>query len=282
MAKMENAKRVEDIMVNIRRSENIKAREEQKREYLAMLSPDSRAVWEEVTEHTERLAHLLLKSAVLNIRRDYGKFDRITAESLYPLAISVTVSALKTNYANSGNGKMLEMLIDVLQYAKDFQNGGDGADLVQETCLYLWRYADKNLTDTIKISKTHKNGGNTEDEITILRGAFRNINKLIYSHEKRQYKQVYITDYENNHGEIAVRPEWDIDTYTDIIDITERLNRLQLTQNQYAILSKRLDGKSYADIASERGVTKQAVANTLEKIGKKYIAIYGEVNLKKS
>ena len=46
-------------------------------------------------------------------------------------------------------------------------------------------------------------------------GIGSNIRKMIYRHEQRQYKQVYLTDYETEHGEIAVPSKWDMPTYID-------------------------------------------------------------------
>ena len=168
-----------------------------------------------------------------------------------------------------------QLLFDAIRFAHNPETaqGGEGANLIQETALYLWQYNGKTLDDTTTDGQTDKDG----NPITILRGAFRNIRALIYGHEQRQYKQVYLTDYETEHGEIAVPFMWDMPTYTDYITATEIITALELTENQKYILNKRLQGYSLQEIADTKNTSKQAIANTLAKIGKKYIALYGEI-----
>lgn len=168
-----------------------------------------------------------------------------------------------------------QMLFDAIRFAHNPEtaHGGEGANLIQETALYLWQYNGKTLDDTTNDGQTDKDG----NPISILRGAFRNIRALIYGHEQRQYKQVYLTDYETEHGEIAVPFMWDMPTYTDYITATEIITALELTENQKYILNKRLQGFSLQEIADTKNTSKQAIANTLAKIGKKYIALYGEI-----
>ena len=201
--------------------------------------------------------------------------NEITEETLQQIANAITIRALKTNLSKSGNKAIEQMYFDAVRYAKNPETaqGGDGADLIQETAQYLWSYAGKSLLDTTGDGQTDKNG----EEITILRGAFRNIRKIIYAHEQRQFKQCYIEDYESEHGEIAVPVKWDVPTYNDYITITEIITALELTENQKYILNKRLQGYSLQSIADTKNTSKQAVANTLAKIGKKYIALYGEI-----
>lgn len=201
--------------------------------------------------------------------------DTITADTLQQMANAITIRALKTNLAKSGNKMIENLLFDAINFAHNptTANGGEGASLIQETALYLWQYNGKELTDTTEDGQTDKDG----EPITILRGAFRNIRALIYGHEQRLYKQVYLTDYENDNGEIAVPFMWDMPTYTDYITATEIITALDLTENQRYILNKRLQGLSLQEIADTKKTSKQAVANTLAKIGKKYIALYGEI-----
>jgi transcriptional regulator with XRE-family HTH domain len=201
--------------------------------------------------------------------------NTITPETLQQIANAITIKALKTNFAKSGNKMIEQMLFDAVRFAHkpETTNGGEGANLIQETALYLWQYNGKNLDDTTTDGQKDKDG----NPITILRGAFRNIRKLIYGHEQRQYKQCYITDYENERGEIAVPRMWDMPTYTDYIDSMDIITALELTANQKYILNKRLQGYSLQEIADTKNISRQAVANTLAKIGKKYISLYGEI-----
>jgi DNA-directed RNA polymerase specialized sigma24 family protein len=205
----------------------------------------------------------------------HNETNIITADTLQQMANAITIRALKTNYAKSANETIRELLFDAITFAHNPETtqGGDGADLVQDTALYLWGYAGKSLEDTTTDGQTDKEG----NPITILRGAFRNIRKIIYGHEQRQYKQDYLTDYENNNGEIAVPFLWDMPTYTDYITATEIITALELTENQKYILNKRLQGCDLAEIAKLKNVSYQSIQNALAKIGKKYIALYGEI-----
>ena len=205
----------------------------------------------------------------------FNESNVITAETLQQMANAITIKALKTNLAKSGDKMIEKMLFDAIRFAHNPETarGGDGASLIQETALYLWGYAGKSLEDTTTDGQTDKDG----NPITILRGAFRNIRKIIYGHEQRQYKQLYLTDYENNHGEIAVPFLWDMPTYTDYITANEIITALELTENQKYILNKRLQGCDLAEIARLKNVSYQSIQNALAKIGKKYIALYGEI-----
>ena len=205
----------------------------------------------------------------------HNENNQITPETLQQMANGITIKALKTNLAKSGNKMMEQMLFDAIRFAHNPETaqGGEGANLIQETALYLWQYNGKNLDDTTNDGQTDKDG----EPITILRGAFRNIRKLIYGHEQRQYKQCYLEDYETKNGEIAVPFMWDMSTYTDYVSTTEIISALELTENQKYILHKRLQGFSLQEIADTKNTSKQAIANTLAKIGKKYIALYGEI-----
>lgn len=205
----------------------------------------------------------------------HNENNAITPETLQQIANAITIKALKTNFSNSGNKMIEKMLFNAVAFARNPETAqsGNGADLIQETALYLCQYIGQSLDDTTNDGQTDKDG----NPITILRGAFRNIRKLIYGHEQKQYKQLYLTDYETENGEIAVPFLWDIPTYTDYITVTEIITALELTENQKYILNKRLQGCDLAEIARLKNVSYQSIQNTLAKIGKKYIALYGEI-----
>lgn len=209
------------------------------------------------------------------MKQYHNENNTITPETLQQMANAITIRALKTNYAKSANETIRNLLFDAIAFAHNPETaqGGEGASLIQETALYLWQYNGKTLDDTTNDGQTDKDG----EPITILRGAFRNIRKLIYGHEQRQYKQCYLEDYETENGEIAVPFMWDMPTYTDYVSTTEIITALELTENQKYILNKRLQGFSLQEIADTKNTSKQAIANTLAKIGKKYIALYGEI-----
>lgn len=225
--------------------------------------------------HPEMIKSHTFTTPPKTAKKQHHTTDTITAENLYQMSAAITIRALETNFAKSNNPKMFDMLIDAINFAKNpyTANGGDGAELIQETALYLWCYNGQMITDTTQDGQTDKDG----NPITILRGAFRNIRKLIYKHEQKQFKQCYIEDYENENGAIAVPPLWDMPTYTDYITAVAILDSLELNANQKYILNKRLQGYSLQQIADTKNITKQAVANTLSKIGKKYITIYGKI-----
>ena len=201
--------------------------------------------------------------------------NTITADTLQQMANAITIRALQTNFSKSGDKTIENLLKDAINFAHNpsTANGGDGASLIQDTALYLWGYNGKQLTDTTNDGQTDKNG----EPITILRGAFRNIRKIIYAHEQKQYKQIYLEDYESENGEIAVPFKWDFDTYTEYMTVSQIITALDLTVNQKYILNKRLQGYSLQQIADTKNTSRQAVANTLTKIANKYIAIYGEI-----
>ena len=203
--------------------------------------------------------------------------DTITAETLMQMSSAITIRALKTNLMKSGNVMTEKMLRDAINYAKNPEtaNGDKGADLIQDICLYLWNYVGKSINDTTGDGQTTKDG----EPITILRGAYRKLHNTIYGHKVREYKQTYIEDYENDHGEIAIPFLWDVPTYTDYITIDKIIKSLELNENQKYILNKRMQGYSLQSIADTKKVSKQAIANTLAKIGKKYISIYGEISV---
>lgn len=209
------------------------------------------------------------------MRKKTDNTNIINAETVQQIANAITIRALKTNYKKSGNKMIEKMLFDAINFAHNPEtaHGAEGADLIQETMVYLWQYNGKTLTDATKDGQTNKDG----EPITILLGAFRNIRKNIYQHELKQLKQVYVDDYEAENGEIIVPFMWDIPTYTDYITTTEIITALELTDNQKYILNKRLQGFSLQQIADTKKISKQAIANTLAKIGKKYISTYGEI-----
>lgn len=213
----------------------------------------------------------------------HNEQNTITGSTIYPIANAITIKALQTHFSKSGTQLAFDLMLDAMafsratakdEYPLDYTANG-GADLIQDTCLYLWQYNGKNLDEPTADGRTTKDG----EPLTILRSAFYNINNIIHRLRQKELKQIYITDYEENHGEIAVPFMWDIDTYTDYVQIDELINGLDLTDNQMWILNKRLQGFSVSDIARKKNTDRRAVYNALEKIGKKYIAVFGGVSV---
>ena len=224
--------------------------------------------------------HIADKLKVIATERGQTERDNIiSADTLENKATAITIRALLTTYVASGNKTIRAMLFDAIDHAHEHENGGNGADLVQDTALYLWGYAGKSLEDTTEDGQTDRDG----NPITILRGAFRNIHRKIYKLRAMQLKSVYITDYENKYGEIKVPFEWDVDSYEDLTALNTIIKSLNLTANQYQVLNLRLRGMSYEDCARNKGCSKQNISKVLNQIRTKYTALYGapsEVALK--
>lgn len=211
----------------------------------------------------------------------HNEQNTITESTIYPIANAITIKALQTHFSKSGTQLAFDLMLDAMafsratakdEYPLDYTANG-GADLIQDTCLHLWQYNGKNLDEPTADGRTTKDG----EPLTILRSAFYNINNIIHRLRQKELKQVYITDYEENHGEIAVPFMWDIDNYTDYVTIDRLINALDLTDSQMWILNKRLQGFSLLEIANKKGVAKSTIQTTLERIGKKYLAIFGEI-----
>lgn len=211
----------------------------------------------------------------------HNEQNTITESTIYPIANAITIKALQTHFSKSGTLLAFDLMLDAMAFSRatakdkyplDYTANG-GADLIQDTCLHLWQYNGKNLDEPTADGRTTKDG----EPLTILRSAFYNINNIIHRLRQKELKQIYITDYEENHGEIAVPFMWDIDTYTDYVQIDELINGLDLADSQMWVLNKRLQGYDITAIAKMKNVSRQAVQNTLAKIGAKYIKVFGEI-----
>lgn len=198
----------------------------------------------------------------------------IDATTIYAKADAIAIRAILTDWTKSGNEMMRKLYHSAVNFAMSDHtddDGNGGADIIQDTALYLWQYHGKSLDDTTGDGQTDKDG----KAISILRGAFRNIGATIKRNRQREYKQVYLEDYENENGQIAVPFEWDIDNYTDFVRIDEIIDSLELTANQYQVLSLRLRGYSPEKCGEKKGCSRQNINKVLEQIRKKYIAQYG-------
>lgn len=198
----------------------------------------------------------------------------IDVNTIYDKADAITIRAILTDWTKSGNETMRKMYYSAVNYAlSDHTNddGNGGADLIQDTAVYLCQYIGKTLDDNTTDGQTDKVG----NSISILRGAFRNIGATVRRNRQRQYKNVYLEDYENEHGQITVPFEWDIDSYSDFIRIDEIIDSLELTANQYQVLSLRMRGLSPEKCGQAKGCSRQNINKVLEQIRKKYVAVYG-------
>lgn len=199
----------------------------------------------------------------------------ISVDTIQQMASAIAIRGLKTTLAKSANEKIAEMLTDAIHYAKSPMEwqGDDGADIIQDVALFLSEYIGNELTDTTTDGQKDKDG----NPITILRGAFRVVRRTIYGHEQRQFKQVYIEDYEKENGIIAIPENWDIPDFGTWDDTTTIIDGLELTPTQMQVLNYRMQGLSNKAIAKIRGTDAANIGRRLAKIGEKYIAVYGEI-----
>lgn len=116
------------------------------------------------------------------------------------------------------------------------------------------------------------------------REVYRAVNRYIYANAQRPIlRDTYIEDLpRNDAGEIIdvnyirVTRYYDVDNITDYNAMQTMLTRIRmaLTAKQWAILHKRLQGKSVVAIAVELGVTQQAVSASLQRIRRTVRALY--------
>ena len=132
----------------------------------------------------------------------------INDNNIIRMANAITIKALQTNFAKSGNEYIRKLLNNAITFSLDNSKGieGDGCDLIQDTALYLMQYKGCTLDQPTNDGQTDKDG----NPISIKRGAYRNIHNIITKIKRKEYKQVYLSDYENENGEIAVPFLWDM------------------------------------------------------------------------
>lgn len=209
------------------------------------------------------------------IMKQYNEQTKtIDATTLYAKADAIAIRAILTDWTKSGNEMMRKLYHSAVNFAMSDHtddDGNGGADIIHDTVLYLWQYNGKSLDDATSDGQMDKDG----NAISILRGAFRNIGATIKRNRQREYKQLYLEDYENENGQIAVPLEWDIDNYADFVRIDETIDSLELTANQYQVLNLKMRGKSNVQTATAKGCSEKNIRKVLEQIRNKYIALYG-------
>ena len=88
----------------------------------------------------------------------------IDAETVYAKADAITLRAVLTDWAKSGNDFMRRMYYSTLNVAISDHTDDDavgGADLIQDTVAYLCQYMGKSLDDTTGDGQTDKDGNET-------------------------------------------------------------------------------------------------------------------------
>lgn len=199
--------------------------------------------------------------------------DKITADTIYQKSNSIAIAALLTNYQKSGSKYTHRLYISAVKYAKSgniTDDGNGGADIVQAVALYLSQYMDRDITDLDDSGAEDANG----DPITILRGAFRSVQRVIKARRTTVSKVAFLEDYDDG-ALIRVPHEWDIDSVCDLHTIRNKIDSLHLTTTQKYILVLRLQGKGIREIARIRDVSHVAIIKTISQIQAKYISLYG-------
>lgn len=202
------------------------------------------------------------------------KDKTIDEKTIYTKADAIAIRAILTDWTKSGNDMMKKLYYSAVSFATsnhEYDDGNGGADIIQDVACYLWQYNGKSVDDNTDDGRTDKDG----NPITILRGAFRCVGASIKRNRQRQYKQTYITDYENERGEIVVPWEWDVDNYEDFKRIDDIIDSLELTANQYQVLNLKMRGLSNVQAAAAKGCGESNIRKVLDQIRAKYVAIYG-------
>lgn len=147
----------------------------------------------------------------------------------------------------------------------------NGADLIQDTALYLSQYIGKKLTDKVIDGRKNKDG----EIVSILTGAFYNLRTIIYGHEQREYKCQYLDDYDEDGKTLRVPFHWDVSQKSQLERIYELIKLLDLTPIQQEVLRFKMRGLSLSEIGDLRGCSKQAIAYTIKQIQAKALKLFG-------
>jgi len=196
------------------------------------------------------------------------KQDIITANNLQTLSQIIALKDLKTVYAKSGDKMIYNLFVgavnDILATC-NLSNAtfSDGMDIIQDVALYLCNYIGKSLQDSNGLKD--KNG----NDITILRGAFMYINKIIHKHRQIELKRDYIDDLNGN--DLQVPFLWDIDNITDYTTIFDIIDSLDLTTQQQRILNARLQGLGYKAISQKLSISIATIRTHLARLQDKCI-----------
>lgn len=193
----------------------------------------------------------------------------VTVENLDSLVQRITLTALKTIYAKSGDKYILSLrngIIGDMQIIKtnDYkQTLSDGYDVVTECKIVLTAHIGQTLTDDI-------------DGKTLLQLCYLCINKYIYSQKKQFTKTLYLDDIDadgNTIEYIPVDKRYHIDNATDYKTVKAVIEKLNLTAVQRNRLLKRMRGLSLGQIAKTENRAKNAVAKSFNQIREKAVFI---------
>lgn len=214
-----------------------------------------------------------------------SNITKITLKEVETTARQCTLATLKRIYAASGEQKIYNLYIGLIQDFNTLDNGkqdniSDGYDLFLTAYSYLLEQYNNNKSfdDIITISLK---SGKTKD-LTVFQNACKLVRQEIYKHsDNNKSNYLYINDFsqvdEDGNIEqftdtcdrlIRVNKYYDIDNYEDYNTTIEILQNITLGKRDRDILNKRLQGVSVSDISDIYGVSHQAVSKALARIQK--------------
>lgn len=185
----------------------------------------------------------------------------ISAANLQALSERIAVRALKTCYQKGGQPFIYSLYCDLIADINDRKNNptaplSDGYDIAQVAAATLWEYNGKS-TDAPS-GKTDKKGA----PITVWRDTFRAVNRYIMGQRQYELKRVYLDDIDEA-GQvvyITIPAEWDLPTVTDYRRVMQYITAMGLSNNEKRVLTYRMRGKTYTEIARIIGTTKATIA----------------------
>lgn len=211
--------------------------------------------------------------------------NTITLKEVETTARQCTLATLKRIYSASGEQKIYQLYIGLIQDFNTIDNGkqdniSEGYDLFLVAYSYLLEQYNNNksFNDIITISLK---SGKTK-ALTVFQNACRLIRQEIYKHsDNNKSNYLYINDFSQVDDDgnieqftdtydrlIRINKYYDINNYEDYNTITEMLQNITLGKRDRDILNKRLQGVSVSDIADIYGVSHQAVSKALARIQK--------------
>lgn len=225
------------------------------------------------------MTHITKKTAV----NTATPAEIITADNVQTMGERIAVRALKTCYQKGGQPFIYALycglVADITENKKTGAPLSDGYDIAQTASAFLCEHIGKTLQDTTTDGQTDKDG----QPVTILRACFRAVNRYIMGERQHEYKRLYVDEIDEKGNALYYEiPEfWDIPTATDYKTVTAKIAEMKLGMNEKRVLTYRMRGKSYADIARIIGTTKATIAGYQTRIkakAKKVPAIMDALN----
>ena len=197
------------------------------------------------------------------VTTDSTPAEKITPANVTRMGERIAIRALKTCYQKGGQPFIYSLYCDLIADIAERKNStdnplSDGYDVAQTACLALLPYMGKDVTAPIGDGVTDKKGA----PVTILRNTFRAVNRYIMGERQHEYSRVYLDEITDS-GDIryiVVNPEWDLPTIEDYRKVMDYIERMRLSNMEKRVLSYRMRGKSYGDIARIIGTTKATIA----------------------